>query len=92
MATNVGPPIHDTASDGVSQLIVQLPQAKTVQETFGLFADKVQHNIFQGLQHIRYAAAGCVLSPASQAKHHVCLRLLHCIYPTCRPTLCISLP
>lgn len=48
------------ASDGVNELLVQLPQAKSATETFGLFSGKV-HSIFEGLQHIRYTAtAGLV--------------------------------
>jgi hypothetical protein len=63
MSTNAaGPSSQDAASEGVSQLIVQLPQAKSATEVFGVFADKV-HSIFEGLQHIRYAAAGNAMSP-----------------------------
>jgi hypothetical protein len=66
MATNAaGPTSQEAASEGVSQLIVQLPQAKSATEVFGVFADKV-HSIFEGLQHIRYAAAGYAMSPAVQ--------------------------
>lgn len=51
-AANAGQSHLEAANEGVSQLILQLPQAKNAIETFGLFADKV-HSIFDGLQHIR---------------------------------------
>lgn len=38
-------------SDGVSQLVLQLPQAKNASEVFRLFASKVQ-GLFAGLLHI----------------------------------------
>jgi hypothetical protein len=39
-------------ADVLSDLIVQLPQAKSATETFSLFTSKLQA-LFEGLQHVR---------------------------------------
>jgi hypothetical protein len=58
-------------NESVSQLLVQLPQAKSTTETFGLFASTV-HSLFQGLQHIRYAGHSHESQSALQEVMAIC--------------------